>query len=85
MQEAGDVTLGGVLLPDSAKEKPIAGTVVRAGAGKREKDGSRKAPKVSSLPRLLRNLTCGGKGGEGHPPCGYVRSNRWRTRGESCF
>ena len=45
--EASDVSLGGVLLPDSAKEKPIAGEVVSIGPGKREKDGSRKAPLVS--------------------------------------
>lgn len=44
MQDSADVTAGGVLLPDSAKEKPIAGTVVRVGPGKREKDGSRKQP-----------------------------------------
>ncbi|BDA44358.1 probable 10 kDa chaperonin [Coccomyxa sp. Obi] len=44
VQDSADVTAGGVLLPDSAKEKPIAGTVVRVGPGKREKDGSRKTP-----------------------------------------
>lgn len=50
--EASDVTLGGVLLPDSAKEKPIAGEVLRVGPGKREKDGSRKTPQVSTLTDL---------------------------------
>ncbi|CAL8470320.1 g9862 [Coccomyxa elongata] len=44
VQDSADVTAGGVLLPDSAKEKPIAGTVVRVGPGKREKGGSRKQP-----------------------------------------
>lgn len=34
-------------MPDSAKEKPIAGEVVSIGPGKREKDGSRKVPQVS--------------------------------------
>ena len=44
--EASDVSMGGVLLPDSAKEKPIAGEVVAVGPGKREEDGSRKTPQV---------------------------------------
>lgn len=41
------MTMGGVLLPDSAKEKPIAGEVVAVGPGKREEDGTRKTPSVS--------------------------------------
>lgn len=44
--EASDVSVGGVLLPDAAREKPIAGEVVSVGPGKREKDGTRKAPQV---------------------------------------
>ena len=42
----GAVTMGGVILPDSAKERPMTGTVVRCGPGKMEDDGTRKAPKV---------------------------------------
>ncbi len=38
--------MGGVILPDSAKERPLSGEVVRAGPGKRQEDGTRKAPKV---------------------------------------
>jgi chaperonin GroES len=34
VQDTADVTIGGVLLPDSAKERPLSGTVVRAGPGK---------------------------------------------------
>jgi hypothetical protein len=45
--EASDVTVGGVLLPGSAKEKPIGGEVVSVGPGKREKDGTRKTPQVN--------------------------------------
>jgi hypothetical protein len=45
--DASDVTVGGVFLPDSAKEKPIGGEVVSVGPGKREKDGKRKTPQVS--------------------------------------
>lgn len=78
VQEAGDVTLGGVLLPDSAKEKPIAGTVVRAGPGRREKDGARKAPKVPSLPRLPSVFSCGI---HVHTPCERVSLKEIRGRG----
>ena len=54
LYEASDVTMGGVLLPDSAKEKPIAGEVISVGPGKREEDGSRKPPQVEhfSVQRL---------------------------------
>ncbi len=41
------------MLPESAKEKPIAGTVVRVGPGKREKDGTRKAPRVKEGDSVL--------------------------------
>ena len=50
--EASDVTMGGVLLPDSAKEKPIAGEVVSVGPGQVDEDGKRKAPQVDTFPCL---------------------------------
>ena len=53
VQESADVSVGGIMLPDSAKEKPIAGRVVRVGPGKREKDGSRKEPKVKEGDSVL--------------------------------
>lgn len=34
--EAEEVTLGGIIIPDSAKEKPLKGTVVAAGIGTAE-------------------------------------------------
>ncbi len=37
--KADDVTTGGIVLPDSAKEKPARGKVISAGPGKRMKDG----------------------------------------------
>lgn len=40
------MTAGGLMLPDSARERPMSGSVVRVGPGKRDKDGSRKTPKV---------------------------------------
>ena len=32
-------TKGGIIIPDSAKEKPVEGTVIAVGAGKTLKDG----------------------------------------------
>lgn len=37
--EAEEKTKGGIILPDTAKEKPIEGTVVAAGPGKVTDDG----------------------------------------------
>lgn len=37
------------MLPESARERPMCGTVVSVGPGKRDKDGSRKTPKVMLL------------------------------------
>ena len=39
--EADQVTKGGIVLPDSAKEKPQRGTVLALGDGKQLDDGSR--------------------------------------------
>jgi chaperonin GroES len=54
VQEAASVTAGGVVLPDSAKERPMAGEVVRTGPGKWDEDaGERVAPKVQAGDRVL--------------------------------
>ena len=37
--EAEEKTKGGIILPDTAKEKPIEGTIVAAGPGKVTDDG----------------------------------------------
>ena len=37
--EAEEVTAGGILLPDTAKEKPQEATVVRLGTGGKDEDG----------------------------------------------
>ena len=50
---AAGITAGGVVLPDSAKEKPVAGVVVRTGPGKRGDDGERITPKVKEGDRVL--------------------------------
>ncbi|GAB4344812.1 MAG: co-chaperone GroES [Cyanobacteria bacterium] len=46
-------TAGGILLPDTAKEKPQVGEVVQVGAGKRNDDGSYTAPEVKVGDRVL--------------------------------
>jgi chaperonin GroES len=45
-EEATGKTAGGILLPDSAKDKPQKGKVLAVGAGKQLKDGSRKGVHV---------------------------------------
>ena len=37
--EAEEKTKGGIILPDTAKEKPVEGTIVAAGPGKKSDDG----------------------------------------------
>ena len=39
--EEGEQQIGGIIIPDSAKEKPQRGTVIAAGNGKINKDGTR--------------------------------------------
>jgi chaperonin GroES len=51
--EAEDKTSGGLIIPDAAKEKPIQGEVVAAGAGKRDKDGNVHALDVKAGDRIL--------------------------------
>jgi chaperonin GroES len=38
--EAEEKTAGGIIIPDTAKEKPMEGKVVAAGSGARAEDGS---------------------------------------------
>jgi chaperonin GroES len=45
--EQEDVTAGGILMPDTAKEKPMKGEVLAAGPGARDEDGKRVAMDVS--------------------------------------
>ena len=44
--EAEDKSTGGILLPDSARQKPQKGKVLAVGPGKLLKDGSRKPLQV---------------------------------------
>jgi chaperonin GroES len=44
---------GGIIIPDSAKEKPQQAEVVAVGSGKLMEDGKRSAPDVSAGDRIL--------------------------------
>ena len=48
-----EVTKSGILLPDSAKEKPQEGTIIAAGPGKMLEDGKREAMDVKVGDRVL--------------------------------
>ncbi|MBI5730176.1 MAG: co-chaperone GroES [Ignavibacteriales bacterium] len=45
-KEAEETTKGGIILPDTAKEKPIEGTIVAVGAGKVTEEGKLVAMSV---------------------------------------
>jgi chaperonin GroES len=44
--EAEEMSAGGIVIPDNAKEKPTKGEVVAVGEGKALDNGSVRAPKV---------------------------------------
>jgi chaperonin GroES len=46
-------TSGGIIIPDTAKEKPQEGTVIAAGPGRRIKDGNRIAVEVKKGDKVL--------------------------------
>ncbi len=46
-------TKGGIIIPDSAKEKPQEGLVVAVGPGKVTDSGTRVAPEVKAGDRVL--------------------------------
>ncbi len=51
--EAEETTKGGIVLPDTAKEKPRKGTVMAVGAGRLLKDGRRVEPSVKPGDRVI--------------------------------
>ncbi|MEQ9694886.1 co-chaperone GroES [Shimia sp. SDUM112013] len=51
--ESEEKTAGGLIIPDSAKEKPAEGVIVAAGAGLRDDDGDRIALDVKAGDRVL--------------------------------
>lgn len=57
--EAEETTAGGIVLPDSAQEKPKQGRVLAVGDGRLLDDGSRAEPQVSEGDRVLLNSYSG--------------------------
>eukprot|EP00955_Chlamydomonas_euryale_P038220 351032-Chlamydomonas_euryale.AAC.1 len=55
VEDTADVTVGGVILPEAAKERPLLGTVVRTGPGRWDRDnkGERKAMVVKEGDKVL--------------------------------
>jgi chaperonin GroES len=51
--EEGEQKVGGIIIPDSAKEKPQQGKVIAAGAGKVKDDGTRQLPDVKAGDLIL--------------------------------
>lgn len=51
--EAEETTKGGIILPDTAKEKPIEGTIVAVGPGKVSDDGKVVKMEVKSGDKVL--------------------------------
>jgi chaperonin GroES len=52
-QEAGEKTKGGIILPDTAKEKPQVGKVLAVGEGKLLKDGKRQPMQLKKGDTIL--------------------------------
>ena len=46
--EGEEKTKGGIIIPDSAKEKPMEGKVIAVGPGKLNEKGTRVAPEVKA-------------------------------------
>jgi chaperonin GroES len=51
--EEGEQVRGGIIIPDTAKEKPQEGEVIAVGDGKYLKDGTRQALDVKAGDRVL--------------------------------
>ena len=51
--EEDEKTKGGIIIPDSAKEKPIEGQVIAVGPGKLNEKGTKVVPDVKAGDRVL--------------------------------
>jgi len=51
--ESEEKTAGGLIIPETAKEKPQEGEVVSVGEGARDDSGNRVAPDVKAGDRIL--------------------------------
>src|SRR5438105_5042963 len=63
--EAEEKTAGGILLPDSAKNKPQKGKVLAVGPGRLGKDGSRRGMQVKQGDTILFTAWAGDEFREG--------------------
>ena len=57
--EADEKTKGGIIIPDTAKEKPLEGQVIAVGNGKVLEDGKVRALDVKAGDRVLFNKYAG--------------------------
>ncbi|QLA14895.1 co-chaperone GroES [Desulfolutivibrio sulfoxidireducens] len=57
--EEETVTKGGIIIPDTAKEKPMKGEIVAVGDGKLGEDGKRIKPNVKAGELVLFNKYAG--------------------------
>jgi len=51
--EEKEAVKGGIIIPDTAREKPMEGEVFAVGPGKQDEDGKRQAMEVQSGDRVL--------------------------------
>ena len=51
--DEGEQKVGGIIIPETAKEKPQEGKVIAAGTGKVKDDGTRQLPDVKAGDRIL--------------------------------
>ena len=51
--DAEEKTVGGIIIPDTAKEKPQEGRIIAVGPGKRDKDGNLIPLDVKAGDRVL--------------------------------
>ena len=51
--DEGEQKIGGIIIPDTAKEKPQQGTVIAAGTGKTKDNGTRVPLDVNAGDRIL--------------------------------
>jgi chaperonin GroES len=48
-----ETSAGGIIIPDTAREKPLEALVIAVGVGKLLKDGTRRNPSINVGDRLL--------------------------------
>ena len=51
--DADEKSAGGIIIPDTAKEKPQEGKVIAVGKGKRKEDGGLIPPDIKAGDRIL--------------------------------